>query len=1017
MIVKKILNPEKSSSKNVRITRLAEYILTPETEGSAEKCAYAGALGFFAKTPAGQISEMVALAEDAVRSPDPMVHYVISWRHGEQPSHDQVEKAVGIFLKHMQITDHQAIYGLHADTGNYHLHLLVNRAHPVPGIQPKTKALQTRVVKINGGFDIEAAHQACALIEHAQSWQSEANALWRVTDDGGLAPTNPDPEKPERPVRKQRRDPPQRRADVQYRKETPSVTQRMIDIVAPILDSELPSGQAGRCAFNAALKAHNMTHVRKGSGYVFMLDGVAVKASDVDRRATLKGLTKRFGVDQTPDKAHDQADGKAHDDTNANGTPPAPPAHPLDARPLFADKERLARIKNWDHMHTALAAYRLRIDRKGSGALICSDTHTLKASDVHRNASLSRLERQFGPYEPRAHDPDRQPQTDAAPPNPDRRAYEVAREQYRVAKAAARIAYQQTYDRDLAALKEKQAKRRRALTLRRWTDRGSQLNAMRHALRLLHDAQMAALREDRLKAEREHRRRYPPWPGYRTWSQDSWIVPGDPSGPPEPVADIRNYTARVVPAGVAYCHHKRQARPDFVDTGSVIRFWRPYDVGAFRAAAQVVAAKGARSIRIRSRSPEFIGLAIRTALEQGLAISNPELQDQVAAEQRRQAAPAAVLHEHQQPDLAPAARPPTTNADIKPPDPEPPTALPPLPDPRPDSAPIRIQAEQPAPAADRKAARPPGRQAPAPTPAAPPPHQVTQRPPTTARPDVMPPDPEPPIALPPLPDPRPDSAPIRTQAEQPAPAADRKADRPPGRQAPAPTPAERPLHQETQHPPTTARPDIMPPDPEPPIARLPLPDPRPDSAPIRAQEGPVADLPPVKMMLVPADGPGILRFDYAARPPEPAVPLADYRTELSPNRLFVIYTRNGSDDVVAYDRGGALLLTSACRDEEVLRAVLGLADSRFAAGFVCSKSPAPTITREEHAEWVEAIAHWASRDGRRLKDPTPQLAKSWPRLHRPPPPKRPAPAPDAPHIELNTRPVISSGNTDGPGTR
>ena len=714
MIVKKILNPEKSSSKNVRITRLAEYILTPETEGSAEKCAYAGALGFFAKTPAGQISEMVALAEDAVRSPDPMVHYVISWRHGEQPSHDQVEKAVGIFLKHMQITDHQAIYGLHADTGNYHLHLLVNRAHPVPGIQPKTKALQTRVVKINGGFDIEAAHQACALIEHAQSWQSEANALWRVTDDGGLAPTNPDPEKPERPVRKQRRDPPQRRADVQYRKETPSVTQRMIDIVAPILDSELPSGQAGRCAFNAALKAHNMTHVRKGSGYVFMLDDVAVKASDVDRRATLKGLTKRFGVDQTPDKAHDQADGKAHDDTNANGTPPAPPAHPLDARPLFADKERLARIKNWDHMHTALAAYRLRIDRKGSGALICSDTHTLKASDVHRNASLSRLERQFGPYEPRAHDPDRQPQTDAAPPNPDRRAYEVAREQYRVAKAAARIAYQQTYDRDLAALKEKQAKRRRALTLRRWTDRGSQLNAMRHALRLLHDAQMAALREDRLKAEREHRRRYPPWPGYRTWSQDSWIVPGDPSGPPEPVADIRNYTARVVPAGVAYCHHKRQARPDFVDTGSVIRFWRPYDVGAFRAAAQVVAAKGARSIRIRSRSPEFIGLAIRTALEQGLAISNPELQDQVAAEQRRQAAPAAVLHEHQQPDLAPAASPPTTNADIKPPDPEPPTALPPLPDPRPDSAPIRIQAEQPAPAADRKAARPPGRQAPAP---------------------------------------------------------------------------------------------------------------------------------------------------------------------------------------------------------------------------------------------------------------------------------------------------------------
>ena len=61
---------------------------------------------------------MIALSQEAVRSKDTINHYVLSWREGEQPSPEQVEEAVSIFMDELGVKDHQAIYGLHADTDN-----------------------------------------------------------------------------------------------------------------------------------------------------------------------------------------------------------------------------------------------------------------------------------------------------------------------------------------------------------------------------------------------------------------------------------------------------------------------------------------------------------------------------------------------------------------------------------------------------------------------------------------------------------------------------------------------------------------------------------------------------------------------------------------------------------------------------------------------------------------------------------------------------------------------------------
>lgn len=111
------------ADKARKIRNLARYIRAPEDRNSKEKCVYSNARGFFSEVPEAQIAEMIALAEESIRSEDPVDHYMLSWREGETPSVSQIEEAVTIFLDEFGLTRHQCIYGLHADTNNLHIHI------------------------------------------------------------------------------------------------------------------------------------------------------------------------------------------------------------------------------------------------------------------------------------------------------------------------------------------------------------------------------------------------------------------------------------------------------------------------------------------------------------------------------------------------------------------------------------------------------------------------------------------------------------------------------------------------------------------------------------------------------------------------------------------------------------------------------------------------------------------------------------------------------------------------------
>lgn len=273
MIVKKIKNPKKSASKGARVGRLMDYICAPEKESAGEKCLYTGARGFLSDDHEAQKAEMLALSQEAVRSADTINHYVLSWQEGEQPSPHQVEEAIDIFLKELGLEGHQAMYGLHVDTDNVHLHIAVNR------VDPET----LKVIKPNRGFDIEAAHRAVARIEEKQGWQREQHGRYRVKENGEV----------ERDARGRcdSRQPEQAKRDMEQRTGEKSAERIAIEIGAPIIKA------AGNWQdLHKALAKEGMRYERTGSGAVLFVNDVGVKASRADRDASLGKLEKRLGA-------------------------------------------------------------------------------------------------------------------------------------------------------------------------------------------------------------------------------------------------------------------------------------------------------------------------------------------------------------------------------------------------------------------------------------------------------------------------------------------------------------------------------------------------------------------------------------------------------------------------------------------------------------------------------------------------------------------------------------------------
>ena len=271
MIVKKLKRTSFKKSKAVMIGGLVDYILAEHDDRGKDKLAYAGSRNFLTTTVTAQKREMISLAEESIQSRMPVTHWILSWQENEQPTSEQVGEAVSLFLRGMGLAEHQTIYALHKNTGNYHLHIAVNRTHPYT----------QKVIQPHRGFDIDAAHKIVAEIEHKQGWASQTNARYRVNEQGYVVKNL------------------QRRVQVTPKPKAEDFENATGEKSAMRIVQERGHAviQNASCweELHAGLDAVGLRFVRKGSGAVIFVGDTAVKASSVDRNFSLSRLSKRLG--------------------------------------------------------------------------------------------------------------------------------------------------------------------------------------------------------------------------------------------------------------------------------------------------------------------------------------------------------------------------------------------------------------------------------------------------------------------------------------------------------------------------------------------------------------------------------------------------------------------------------------------------------------------------------------------------------------------------------------------------
>ena len=529
MIVKKVPTSKHAAPKGkaLNVRALADYIAGPRAGGDGEKVEHRGAVNLLNIDHEGQVQEMIDLAELAKRSPQPVQHWIVSWREGEQPTAAQADAAVATFLEEMGLARHQAIYALHRDTHNWHLHMAVNR------VDPDTE----KVVTVNNRFDHEVAHRAIARIEQRQGWQREDRALFLVRPDGDLERAG-------------------------------------------------PGGQGGR---------------QPSAG-----------ARDFEERAGARS-DERIALEE--------------------------------AAPV------IRKAQSWPELHQALAQNGMRLEKKGSGAILWIGDEPVKASCAGRDCSMSALQKRLGEFTPAAHQRSLERPHHRAPQPLDGASkpwqqYIGERARHATERAAVRDRTTERQGDEWRRAADRHRRERADLFGRSWKGQGDLLNATRSVLAAQQAQEKAALR-DRQKLEREELRGEQRFPSFKTWLTErnpelaqEWrhrerqpaAIEGPAFEQPSP-RDIRAFQAVVDGGRVHYHRNGESGQPAFTDRGKVIDIRDSHRRETVLAALQLSAQKWGTIIV--HGDAEFRRVCTELAVDHGFKIANPELQPAIAAGRER----------------------------------------------------------------------------------------------------------------------------------------------------------------------------------------------------------------------------------------------------------------------------------------------------------------------------------------------------------------------------------------------
>lgn len=169
-----IPNPIQSTPVWTRVLRLARYVWGLDIGPENEKCLAACGVGFIGVTPEQKIFEMQIAASSAKRSNNPVYHQVLSWPKHTEISPMRFNDIFYDYIDFYKLKGHQVIAGLHVDTDNFHIHLVVNRFD----IRSET------VLQINNGFDRFHGAKFCCFLEDKYGYEpSKLAAAYKIGDE------------------------------------------------------------------------------------------------------------------------------------------------------------------------------------------------------------------------------------------------------------------------------------------------------------------------------------------------------------------------------------------------------------------------------------------------------------------------------------------------------------------------------------------------------------------------------------------------------------------------------------------------------------------------------------------------------------------------------------------------------------------------------------------------------------------------------------------------------------------
>lgn len=174
MIAKRIDRTDKGNLK-IYIKNLMEYISKPHNKYLIEKCVLYNNVNFCHDDVKSQIDELHdnVVSTVARYGNNPISHWVISFDKTDNVKKDNVKDIVQIFLQDLGYSEHQYVYGVHADTNNFHIHIATNRV-----------GLETdKLLREGKGWHKKESRKSCCRIEKKYGFLLHDNSKTFAIDD------------------------------------------------------------------------------------------------------------------------------------------------------------------------------------------------------------------------------------------------------------------------------------------------------------------------------------------------------------------------------------------------------------------------------------------------------------------------------------------------------------------------------------------------------------------------------------------------------------------------------------------------------------------------------------------------------------------------------------------------------------------------------------------------------------------------------------------------------------------